>query len=67
MMSVTDIDIYRTAKLFMEQKGDAAHATSLSREEQLLDMQDTYGALNRIAAAIEWMPSLEGEEWEMVQ
>ncbi len=62
---ISDPDIYRAAKLVMEQQGEQAAMFAAGRAEQLLEDGDIHGALvwRGILVAIEEMQRgpLEGE------
>lgn len=64
-----NIDIYRTARLFFHQFGDAALLEAMNREEMLAAIGDQSGAKtwHKIANAIEWMQlntiSNENDTW----
>jgi hypothetical protein len=51
----SDLDIYRAAKLIMDQHGDEAALYATNRADQLLDEGDTLGSAiwRRIAGALE--------------
>lgn len=68
-MTPPDIDIYRSAKVFIDQHGDNALLEAQKMEESFIAANDMVGVVvwNKIAAAIEWMQANEGEEWETVQ
>lgn len=60
-------DIYRAAKLMINQHGDRAIIEAMMKQNEMLSKQDNDGARvwQKIADAIEWMqidPELSGEE-----
>jgi len=59
---ISDKDIYRSAKLFMDKHGDDAISESLKKSAKLLAKGDVQGGevWNRIANAIGWMQNSEG-------
>ena len=62
---ITDIDIYRTAKVFIDQHGDDAIFESMDRERKFIEIDDMKGAnlWHRITNAIEWMTIPEALAW----
>lgn len=66
MTMPSDIDIYRTAKIFIDQHGDAALMQAMNRIESYRAHNNQNGmhVWERIANAIEWMqmpPNLTGD------
>ena len=54
---VTDIDIYRTAKIMMDTYGDGAVLEAMKRQQSFMDLNDRDGAKtwDRVGNAIDWM------------
>lgn len=56
---VTDIDIYRSAKVLVDKHGDGASFKAMLRKQEFLDKDDQAGARvwQRIEHAAMWMTS----------
>lgn len=56
---VTDIDIYRSAKVLVNQHGDGAGFEAMVRKQEMIDKNDLEGARvwQRIERAAMWMTS----------
>ena len=54
---VTDIDVYRGARVFIRQYGAFADIEVMKRQQELLDLNDVDGARiwKRIGDVIDWM------------
>ncbi|MGH1377068.1 MAG: hypothetical protein ACRBCK_12060 [Alphaproteobacteria bacterium] len=56
-MSIPEIDIYRTAQIFINKHGSSALLESMKKEEELFEKGDVKGAnvWHKITDAIEWL------------
>lgn len=68
-MSVTEIDIYRAAKIFIKKHGDSALLEAMKNEEGLSLKGDSQGAQtwHKITNAIEWMQIPKNLKSETIQ
>ncbi len=56
-MSIAEIDIYRTAQIFINKHGDSALLEAMKKEEELFEKGDLKGAAvwHKITDAVEWL------------